>query len=195
MLDIGLDINEPDDAAKISRLAQLDDEVSGVLDMKLGRSFGNPATSAARIVSGSPSYGQTVLLLPEPIRSVTAIAITGTTPETMVAADYVLWNRTRRGDYHGINRIDGYAWPHHDGNHVITVTGQWSDDTPGGAVPDEIIAAATFVLVEEWRLRQSSPAGEIGPDGMATRARNPWKFEVVKTAIEQYGAARPVVSF
>lgn len=193
MIDLGLDEDNPVDADKIARLAQLDDEMSRALDLKLGRSFGEPATSAARVVP-APAWGDTVLILPTPIRSVTGIAITGAQAETVDLDDVRLHLGTLRGDYHAIERIRG-SWPAGDGRSAITVTGQWSDDAPGGEVPPEITAAATWLVVEEWRLRQSSPAGEIGPDGLTIRARNPWKFELVRVAIERYAAARPVVGF
>lgn len=196
MIDIGLDVNDADDAEKIARLAQLDDEISRTLDLKLGRTFGgSSAGTEARAVPGPLATGELVLSLPEPIRSVTSVVITGSPSETLDSDDYVLWHQTRRGDAHALRRVDGRSWPLRDGESVITVTGQWSDLSPGGAVPDEIVAAATFLVVEEWRLRQSSPAGEIGPDGMTVRPRNPWGFEIVKTAIAHYSAAKTVVSF
>jgi hypothetical protein len=127
---------------------------------------------------------------------VTAVVITGDSAETLSASDYGLSMGTElTGDYHGIRRVDGSTWPADDGRSTLTITGQWSHDAPGGAVPDEIIAAATFVLVEEWRLRQSSPAGEIGPDGLTIRARNPWGFEIVKCAVDHYRVAQSMASF
>ena len=195
-IDCGLDSNDPDDADKLARLAQLDDDIARLIDLKTGRSFGGTPSSAARVVSLPPSCGQTVLVLPFAIRSVASVVITGDWAETLDATDYALTFGTEAtGDYHGIRRIDGGIWPDRYGNSVLTVTGLWSDRSDGQSVPDEIVAAATFVLTEEWKLRQTSPAGEIGPDGMTTRARNPWGFELVKTAIDRYRVAVSMAGF
>jgi hypothetical protein len=196
MHDIGLDESSADDADKIGRLAVLDDEIARLIDIKTGRTFGGTATAVARVVSLPPSYGHDILLLPFPVRSLTSVVITGDYAETLSGTSYALAMPTElTGDYHAIRRIDGNAWPMNDGRSTLTITGQWSHDAPGGAVPDEIVAAATFLVVEEWRLRESSPAGQIGPDGLTIIPRNPWGFEIVKTAIDHYGAARSMVTF
>ncbi len=196
MHDIGLDINSADDASAIARLAQIDDEIATLIDLKCGRSFGGTAAGAARVVQLPPSWGNATLLLPSAIRSVTSVVITGDAAETLLSGDYVLTIGTElTGDYHAIRRIDGYTWPMNDGRSTLTITGGWSDTADGAAVPDAIIAAATFVTVEEWRLRASSPAGEIGPDGMTIRPRNPWAFQTVKTAIEHYSVALSMAGF
>ena len=196
MHDIGLDETSADDAASIGRLALLDDEISRIIDLKLGRSFGGTAAPVARVIQLPYSSGNAVLILPFPVRSVTSVVMTGDVVKTLLSTDYILSLGTElTGDYHGIRRIDGGAWPAHDGRSTLTITGQWSQDTPGGAVPDEIVAAATFIVVEEWRTRTASPAGEIGPDGMTIIPRNPWNFQVVKTALDYYGVAQSPASF
>jgi hypothetical protein len=196
MHDIGLDESSADDADKIGRLAVLDDEIARLIDIKTGRTFGGTAAAVARVVQLPVSWGNDLLLLPFPIRSVSSVVITGDAAETIASTGYALTFGTElTGDYHAIRRIDGSGWPFNDGRSTLTITGQWSHDAPGGAVPDEIVAAATFLVVEEWRLRESSPAGEIGPDGMTIRPRNPWVFEIVKTAIDHYGAARSMATF
>jgi hypothetical protein len=196
MHDIGLSDASADDADAIGRLAQLDDDIARLIDLKTGRTFGGTAAPTARVISLPKSYGHSLLVLPFPIRSVESIVIAGTYDRTYEDDEYVLTMPTElTGDYHAIRLIDGSAWPMDTGYSTLTITGQWSHDAPGGAVPDEIIAAATFLVVEEWRLRQSSPAGEIGPDGMTIRARNPWNFEIVKTALDHYGVALSMASF
>jgi hypothetical protein len=191
--DIGLIEGEQDE--QIGRLAQLDDEIATLIDLKCGRSFGGTVTAAARVVNLPPSWGNTVLVLPFSVRAITSIVITGDYAETLDPTDYVLTFGTElTGDYHGIRRVDGYAWPANTGRSVLTITGDWSN-AASGDVPDAIVAAATFLVVEEWRLRASSPAGEIGPDGMTVRPRNPWNFEIVKTALAHYGAALSMAGF
>lgn len=197
MHDIGLDTANADDGAAIGRLAQLDDEIARTIDLKCGRSFGGTADGeVARVIPLPVSSGNTILVLPFAIRSVDSIVFTGDYAQTLDATDYVLTMGTElTGDYHGIRLIDGSAWPMNTGRTTLTISGLWSMDAVGGAVPDEIIAAATFLVVEEWRLRASSPAGEIGPDGMTIRPRNPWNFEIVKTALDHYSVAQSMASF
>lgn len=191
--DIGLTVGVQD--AEIGRLAQLDDEIATLIDLKCGRSFGGTAAAAARVVALPPSWGHVTLVLPFAIRSIDSIVITGDYAETLSPTDYVLAIGTElTGDYHAIKRVDGYAWPMNTGRSTLTITGDWSN-TASGDVPDAIVAAATFLVVEEWRLRASSPAGEIGPDGMTIRPRNPWKLETVKTAIDHYSVALSMAGF
>jgi hypothetical protein len=191
--DTGLIEGEQDE--QIGRLAQLDDEIATLIDLKCGRSFGGTVTAAARVVNLPPSWGNAVLVLPFSVRAITSIVITGDYAETLDPTDYVLTFGTElTGDYHGIRRVDGYAWPANTGRSVLTITGDWSN-AASGDVPDAIVAAATFLVVEEWRLRASSPAGEIGPDGMTVRPRNPWNFEIVRTALAHYGAALSMAGF
>lgn len=191
--DIGLIEGEQDD--QIGWLAQLDDEIATLIDLKCGRSFGGTVTAAARVVNLPPSWGHTTLVLPYSIRAVDSIVITGDYAETLGPTNYVLAIGTElTGDYHAIRRVDGYAWPMNTGRSVLTITGDWSN-TASGDVPDAIVAAATFLVCEEWKTRQSSPAGEIGPDGMTVRIRNPWNFEVVKTAINHYSVALSMAGF
>jgi len=195
MHDIGLSDTSADDADAIGRLAQLDDEIARMIDLKTGRTFGGTAADADRVILLPRSYGNRMLVLPFPIRAVTSVVVTGDAARVYATTDYTLALPTElTGDYHGLWLLES-TWPANDGRSTLTITGEWSDHAPGGAVPDEIIAAATFLVVEEWRLRQSSPAGEIGPDGMTIMPRNPWRFEVVKTAIDHYGAALSMASF
>lgn len=196
MYDIGLDPADAEDGEKIARLAMLDDDISRLIDLKTGRSFGGTAAAVERTVQLPPSWGNDTLVLPFAVRSVTSVVITGDWAETLDASSYALTLGTElTGDYHGIRRTDGGSWPAMVGDSVITIEAVWSDTYAGGAPPDEIVAAATFLVVEEWKLRQTSPAGEIGPDGLVVRARNPWSFEIVKTALDHYGVALSMAGF
>lgn len=179
------------DGTQATRLQALDDDIARLIDIKCGRSFGGESADTSRTILGPHSIGQRILPLPVPIRSVDSVTIDG---DTVDDADYELWHCTREGDCHALRMTS--AWPSRESDSAIVIDGVWSDTADGlEAVPSEIVAAATFLVAEEWKLRQSSATGEIGPDGMVTRPRNPWNFEIVKTAIDQYRAARPVVMF
>lgn len=179
----------------ITLLGEIDEEMSRLFELKTGRIWGGTATPAAKTVDGPAAGYSDILMLPVPVRSVTTVAITGDSPETLASDDWVLWQQTREGDYHAIKRIDGGWFPRRNGKDRVTVTGVWSDTASGATVPAEIAAACTFVVVETFRQKKSSPSGEVGPDGMTIRPRNPWNFEQVKESIAKYKAAKPRVSF
>lgn len=201
---LSLDDSSDDDAADIAVLIAIDAEVSRTLELKTGRQWGGTATPSARMFDGPPAGcpGSDVLLLPAPLRSVTSIAIVGPEAQTLTAydpvtgiGDYQLTHITRGGDALAVRWVQGGWWPVSPGLSRVTVTGIWSDDPSGDDPPQEVVDAMTFVVVETFRQRKSSPTGEIGPDGFTIRPRNPWGFEVVKEVLKRYGAAQPVVSF
>lgn len=68
---------------------------------------------------------------------------------------------------------------------TIRVTAEWEDDSQSTTVPPEIREAANFLTADEYRVRHQSPAGEIGPPGLATYLRNPWEFTSVKIALNK----------
>lgn len=195
-VQLGLSATDPDHNALIGRLAQVDDEVSRLIDLKTGRSFGGNAGSLARQVPPPPSPWNRILSLPFAVRSVTAIELAGPVVETLAPGDWALCIGTElTGDYHGIERIDGGVWPVAGYGQIVTVTGLWSDQADGQPVPPEIVAAATFLACDEWRLRESSPSGEIGADGLTIRPRNPWNYQIVKLAIDRYRVATSQAGF
>ena len=192
--------DNPDDADNIVLLAAIDEEISRTIELKTGRMWGGTATPSARTVAQHAANPSDLLTLPSPLRSVSSVVITGNWPDTMTlstiagdAGNYVLANITREGDAHALKRIDGGAWPYGLRDIRIVVTGVWSDEASGITAPQEIIDAATFVTVETYRQRMSSPTGEIGPDGFMFRPRNPWNFAVVTEAIGKYSNAKPLV--
>lgn len=196
LVQLELTETNDDDANDIALLAEIDEEISRTLGLKTGRKWGGTATTTARIVDRrSGSYGD-ILLLPSPVRSVSSVSIIGDSPETVPSTDYVLWNVTKDGDAHALKRtLNGY-WPIQDnGVDRVVVTAVWSDESSGEGAPQEIVDAATFVAVETFRQRKSSPTGEIGPDGLTMRPRNPWRFETVQEAIKKYENARSIASF
>jgi hypothetical protein len=195
---VGLSDAEASDAADLALLEHLDDAMSRTFDRKLIASatsplFGGTAADEARVILGATALGETILSFPAPVRSITSVAIAGDFPETLDAADWVAWYGDARGVFWGVRRMDALTWPVRTLNAPITVTAEWADTPDGGDVPALVTDALTFIVTEEYRLRKSSPAGEIGSDGLRVRARNPWKFEVVREAIEAYRLDPPPV--
>jgi hypothetical protein len=168
------------------RLAALQAFVSQQLEYKTGRIFGGTATPTTRTVQGNMSCPDEILDLPMPVRSVSAVAITGNSPETVADSDYVLWYGDRLGDYHAIRRTYGSLWPWRNGIDAVAVTAVWSDEANGGAVPDDITYAANYLIAELFKSEQASPAGFTGPDGATVPIRDPWKNSTVTSAIEAH---------
>lgn len=196
--DLGLELNNPAHAGAVQRMAQLDDDVALMIDQKTGRSFGGTAAASVRSIALPPRSYCDILSLPYAVRSVTGIAFVGDQAETLDVGDWALIYPTEQsGDYHAIQRIDGGWFPSSYGSRTTcNVTAIWSDTPDGLPVPDLVVRAATFILAEEYRLRASSPTGEIGvSDGLVVSARNPWKYEIVKQMLDKYGAAKSRASF
>jgi hypothetical protein len=191
-----------DNEADIALLSAIASEVSRILELKTGRVWGGTATPTARTFDAGLDCSDPTLFLPEPARSISAVAIVGTNPQTLTLydpttklGDYLPWHTTRTGDILAIRIVQNAYWPARTGYDRITVTAVWSNTAGGDATPQEIVDAATFATVETFRQRKSSPTGEIGPDGFTIRPRNPWAFTVVTEAVAKYMAAKPVVSF
>lgn len=185
-----------------SRLTELQEVVSLLIEEKTGRVFGGTATATARTIDGPPAGRGVVLALPCPVRSVTSVAIVGAISETLTAydtgtgdGDYLLWNPGRQGDYHALRRVNGGQWPAGDGLTRITITAVWSDTASGGSVPDDITYMANYIISELFKAEQASPAGFTGPDGATVPIRNPWNQDLVKTTIRKYASARRIVGF
>lgn len=185
-----------------SRLTELQEVVSLLIEEKTGRVFGGTATATARTIDG-PAAGRGVILsLPCPVRSVTSVEIVGAISDSLTeyntstgAGEYVLWNPGRQGDYHALRRVNGGQWPARDGLTRITITAVWSDTASGGSVPDDITYMANYVIAELFKAEQASTAGFTGPDGSTVPVRDPWKHPVVVATIKKYASARRIVSF
>jgi hypothetical protein len=158
--------------------------VSQQLEYKTGRIFGGTATPTTRTIQGGLRCADDVLDLSTPVRSVTSVAVVGTSPETVADTDYTLWYGDRRGDYYGIRRTYGARWPMRDGINAVDVTAVWSDEANGGEVPADITYAANYLIAELFKAEQASPAGFTGPDGATVPIRDPWKSSIVCAAIE-----------
>lgn len=182
LAQLHLDPDVPGDEAALERVRRLELGVCERIDVKLGRSFGVPVAETRTV--RAPGVSDT-LILPQPLQSVSAVTVDGAVLDPSL---YRLVYHAHDG-YLAL-RIDAYAavW-----SGDVTVTGIWADAAIDGDIPDDIREAATFVTVDEYRAGNASPAGEIGPDGQILQVRNPWRYELVRTAIEHYALRRPRV--
>lgn len=186
-----------------ARLVRLENGLCDTFDHKVGTSFGVAPVAETRTILigiyspapylfGSDRYSSPRLILPTPIRSVTAIETGGDWNGTvwvggqaLTTDAYRLTNETDQGFY----AIDLHAgtWAG-----VVRVTGVWGDQATL-TVPDDVREALTFVTVDEYRTRQMSPADLSGPDGITVGTRNPWRFEIVKAAIDRHSVVQVLV--
>lgn len=205
LAQLSLSASNPDDAADVALAHEVDDAVAIQFERQAGFDVARTpiwgvsvtATPTLRIVDGplapafygtrTPFYGGVMtdlLTLPAPVRSVSDVQIVGENAETFDGSQWIAYRPDARGHALMLQRIDSRGWPWGDGRTRIHVTALWSDGPVGGAPPAIVTKACTFIAVDEFRMRKSSPTGEIGPDGFTIRPRNPWTFNLVQTAIE-----------
>jgi hypothetical protein len=201
-LQLKLSDENPAHAGDIALVEAIDAAVSQAFEQKAGydvaRSpiWGDGATADEITLTVEPRARDGVLLfLPKPMRSISEIRIGGTLEETLAATDWRAWNRTVKGDIQQVRRIDGAVWPFADGDTWVEVDGVASDGPVGETVPELVTQAVTFIAIDEFRTRKSSPSGEIGLEGFSIRPRNPWNFELVKQALAAHGATAPLPVF
>ncbi len=210
---------DPDtaDPQELIALDNLELAVAAVIDAKCNRTFDGGVVPSTRALGYNPGlvYYADRVYIPESglwffgdfyagdysnpyisstgLRNVTQVMAGGTwsglawTGEAALAIDtWQLSFKRKDGWYQGIT-IPSYRYAD------IRVTADWEDGAEGATVPADIREAATFILVDEWRIRHMSPAGEIGPAGLAIYLRNAWEYEMVKSAIANHAFRQMVV--
>lgn len=189
LAQLKLDLENPDHAAQIARVERLENGLSAAFDEKVGTSFGLPPEPETRTVYGDGGH---LLKLEPRARSIESVAIGGAWDGTSWADETVL----ELGDWLNVEQVDRgvpmvIAIEAVDGVWVgpVRITATW-DDQPIDEVPDDVREALTFITVDEYRMRNASPAGEIGPDGLVIPVRNPWRYELVKAAIRRHRVRR-----
>lgn len=192
LAQLKLDPNNAVDAAAIERVERLENGIAAALDHKTGREFDLAPVAEARVVTGSGDSPR--LVLHAGVRSVDAIEIGGewdglawTGGDALDPADYLLALVDHDGIAWAIDRLDAVGWPQR-----VRVTAVWGDQSIEG-VPDDIREAATFLTIDEYRLRTASPVGEVGPNGLTVRLRDPWKDTIVATAIARHTVPKVLV--
>jgi hypothetical protein len=197
---VDIDPEDPDNEPLIEELEALEEGIAAAIDDLCNRphGFGRTALIETRDIAypehhsyyaipraftvgeyvwlgDSSSIDSPAYVTPAAFRDVTAVVADG---EELDLDDCTTVFTRLDGWSHGL-RLPGYGY------NTVLVTASW-EDTTAEEVPPEIREAATFIVIDEWRLREMSPAGEIGPPGLATFLRNAWDFTLVKTAIKKH---------
>jgi hypothetical protein len=141
---------------------------------------------------GTP-YGISPYVTPWGMKDITAVFVDGTwngtiwEDETEVESDsWRLVFVNQDGWAHGL-LLPGVGYG------SVRVTASWEDGAESLTVPPDIREAANLVVADQWRTNHQSPAGEIGPPGLAVFIRDPWKFQLVKSAIDRHTFRQLVV--
>lgn len=193
--------------SEYAQIVRLENALCEVFDHKVGTSFGTSPVAEMRTIwignTAAPYFwpityhgwaltASTRLILDVPLRSLTGIETGGTWNGTgwddgtaLTADDYRLTNETNQGFY-AIDLVAG-AW-----SGVVRITGIWADQATL-TVPDDVAQALTEITVKEWHRRHMSPAGQIGPEGLAILPGNPWNLDYVKTVIDRYTVVEVLV--
>jgi hypothetical protein len=124
-----------------------------------------------------------VLLLPRPARSITSISIGGAVSNATysggTALDATTYTSVGFTDTEGrilaLRLLNGAVW----GEGVaVNITGQFSSIDDDVDVPADFIYAVDYLIAEQFKIEQASPAGYTGPDGAVVPIRNPFKSDV-----------------
>ncbi|MDQ3541812.1 MAG: hypothetical protein M3440_14120 [Chloroflexota bacterium] len=175
------------DTAAIARVERLEHAIADTIDARVGHGFGVAPAPEARAIDHWRATG--TFVFNTPARSVTSVSVGGITLSAdswevrHVDGDGLIWAIASTGT--------GTVWSWYGASPVM-ITGIWADQ-PVADVPNDIREAVTFIAVDEYRTRNASPAGEIGPDGLIVQVRNPWRFSMVESAIERHRVVRMLV--
>ena len=186
-------VPERDDyAERLATIQALNEQVSRSIDEKCGRTFGG-GVIAPTVREVGVRASSDVLVLPWGAISITSISTGGTwdgsgwTRETVLPLSaWRPWQQDAEGRLWALRRVGG-TW---DGEYRLT--GVWADN-PGGTVPEEIIALATQLVINQDLLHRTSAAGLEGPEENGIRPLNLWALETTKATIRHYLVPRMVV--
>ena len=178
------------DADADIRLGSIQVAVSAALEGKIGRTFGDgPVSDETVLVWAADSD---VLILPKPARSITSVTVDGSVAggvfsggSILTDANWVHWSVDEDGLIYGLR---GYGW-----YGAVQVVGQFVDNDDDAGVPDDITETANYLMAEEYKIRQASPAGFVGPDGATVPIRNPWNAPMVQAVIAKYAIGGPLL--
>lgn len=176
-------------ADNLARLDDLNVAISLIVEDKLGRTFG--ATEADSTVL-CWAHDDDVLVLPEPIRTITTITVGGTVTGTTMTGGSVLttsyWTPAIRdvgtGDIYALRLLSGGWW---GAGVPVTIMGQWVATDADADVPADLVYAVNYLVAERFKIEQASPAGFIGPDGTTIPIRDSWKDPVWLAIEAKYG--------
>lgn len=174
-----------------ARLLALHKLVTAAIERETGRTWGEEPTAETRVIT-APGVSP-VLVLPEPVRSVSLVVAGGVwdgaeyqNGQTVDVTEWRLTHRLDTGEYLALTAVGGGYW-----SGPVAVTGVWqgANATP---VPDDITYVANLMMAHWFRVEKAGPTGFQGPDGATVPVRRILSDERVKPVLEHY-KVQPVV--
>lgn len=174
------------DAGADTRIADILAFVSTRLETETGRVFDAAAGSRTETIE-APGVSS-VLILPGPARTITAITTGGTWngatwtgDATLAIDDWRPWVTEPDGGILAIARVDGAWWAGQ-----VRITGTWETDV-GEDVPADVTYAVNFASAQQYKAENASAAGYVGGDGERIFVANPftgvWESVVARYAV------------
>lgn len=178
------------DTVSDGELALLDTALSLAFDAATGRTFA--VTPIAETIDVTAPGVSSLLVLPEPIRTVTAIESGGTWDGTVWINGTIHSPATYRltfGDagkgFWAIEGADIWAGS-------VRVTGSWADVTVGATVPDDVTYAVTYAVLRQWRRERAGTDGQMGPDGLVVPVGEATDTPIWRNTVARYRVAQAV---
>lgn len=177
-------VNDPD-------LAVLDVALSALFDEATGRTF--VAAAVEETITVEAPGVSSVLVLPKPVRSISAIETGGTwngllwQDATLIAADAerLIYGSDEQG-YWAVRGVSTWSGP-------VRVTGVFADITVAALMPPDVIYAVTYAVIRQWRREFAGNDGQIGPDGLAVTVGEATANPIWKETVAKYRVPREVV--
>ncbi|MDQ3095116.1 MAG: hypothetical protein M3Q82_04020 [Actinomycetota bacterium] len=176
------------------RLSALNTALSLAFDAATGRTFGTgPLANAQRVVSTRGNSA--ILVLPSPVRSVSAVVIAPTwggtawtLGTTLAATNFTPIYPNTKGEYYALRSHVGAYW-----SDPTLVTAQWADTDADATVPDDVRYVVNYLVAERFKVENAGPAGFSGPDGATIPIRDALKDPLVRLVIDTYSAPLELV--
>ncbi len=178
-------------AAKDVRLGQINDALSLAFDEATGMTFLAVAATSTREVN-APGVSS-LLVLSEPIRTITAIETDGSWNgaawvggTTLAAGEYrLVYGDATRG-YYGI--AGSGLW-----YGTVRITGQWANTQVSATTPADVAYVVTYAVARQYRAENADNDGTLGPDGFAVQVPAATNFGLWDKTVAKYRAPLALV--
>lgn len=191
------------DADVNDRIDALNKAVSLALEDACERTWGTPVADTSDIVWVGPAD---TIVLSRPARAITSITYGGTlvgatmTGGTTITASSLYYPIVdRNGLIYAIrsnaSTVWWWNWALVTGPYQtvpVVITGDFVSSDNDATVPDDIVYAASYMVVERLKVEKSSTAFGIGPAGEIVPVRDVFGDPLVKRTIDKYRRERLV---
>lgn len=171
-----------------TRVTELNAVVSALVEEKTGRTWSVTSPTATTRIVYQRGGTSSVLVLPEPAVSISAITIDqddeGGVLSGGSALDADQWSVVARNGLNEITMIQTNNRLPWFGYSVVSITAVWASTVQ--TVPPDIEWVVNYVVAERMKQEQANPAGFVGPDGTVAPVRDPWSDRQVKDILRRH---------